>query len=81
MLGITFFACAIYFLIGKQFNIAIPSLIIAVVFSKYTTGYYCLGLECLLDSDSDCSGQLILATDLYSSQYLFSDSLGVSPPL
>ena len=28
-----------------------------------------------------CSGQLILATDLYSSQYLFSDSLGVSPPL
>jgi len=30
---------------------------------------------------SKCSGQLILATDLYSSQYLFSDSLGVSPPL
>jgi superfamily II DNA or RNA helicase len=28
-----------------------------------------------------CSGQLILATDLYSSQYLFSDSFGVSPPL
>jgi two-component system, OmpR family, alkaline phosphatase synthesis response regulator PhoP len=28
-----------------------------------------------------CSGQLILATNLYSSQYLFSDSFGVSPPL
>ena len=28
-----------------------------------------------------CSGQLILATDLYSSQYLFSDSFGVSPLL
>lgn len=28
-----------------------------------------------------CRGQLILATDLYSYQYLFSDSLGVCPPL
>lgn len=33
------------------------------------------------DLYTKCSGQLILATDLYSSQYLFSDSLGVSPPL
>ena len=31
--------------------------------------------------ESKCSGQQILATDLYSSQYLFSDSFGVSPPL
>jgi hypothetical protein len=31
--------------------------------------------------DFICSGQLILATGLYSSQYLFSDSLGVSPRL
>ncbi|GAA6172050.1 hypothetical protein NBRC116592_17200 [Colwellia sp. KU-HH00111] len=37
-------------------------------------------LECMLEL-INCSGQLILATDLYSSQYLFSDSLGVSPPL
>jgi hypothetical protein len=28
-----------------------------------------------------CSGQVKLATDLYSSQYLFSDSFGVNPPL
>ncbi|TMO81699.1 hypothetical protein [Pseudoalteromonas spongiae] len=28
-----------------------------------------------------CSGQLILATVLYSSQYLFSDSFGVKPAL
>ena len=27
------------------------------------------------------SGQVKLATVLYSSQYLFSDSLGVKPPL
>ena len=32
-------------------------------------------------TDNVCSGQLILATDLYSNQYIFSDSLGVSPPL
>jgi putative transposase len=31
--------------------------------------------------NSDCSGQVKLATDLYSSQYLFSDSFGVNPPL
>jgi hypothetical protein len=30
---------------------------------------------------AECSGQVKLATDLYSSQYLFSDSLGVNPPL
>ena len=37
--------------------------------------------ELIDDLHAECSGQLILATDLYSSQYLFSDSLGVSPPL
>ena len=45
----------------------------------------CKEFRCYLVSEkiyvSDCSGQLILATDLYSSQYLFSDSFGVSPPL
>ena len=34
-----------------------------------------------LQKQAKCSGQLILATDLYSSQYFFSDSFGVSPPL
>jgi len=29
----------------------------------------------------ECSGQVKLATDLYSSQYLCSDSFGVNPPL
>jgi hypothetical protein len=29
----------------------------------------------------ECSGQVKLATVLYISQYLFSDSSGVSPPL
>ncbi len=28
-----------------------------------------------------CSGQVKLATDLYSSQYLFSDSFGAKAPL
>ena len=54
MIGIVIFASAIYFLIEKQFNFGVPALIVAVIFSKYTTGYYCLGLECLLDSESDC---------------------------
>ena len=34
-----------------------------------------------LNSVAACSGQVKLATDLYSSQYLFSDSFGVNPPL
>jgi hypothetical protein len=31
--------------------------------------------------EENCSGQVKLATDLYSIQYLFSDSFGVNPPL
>jgi hypothetical protein len=34
--------------------------------------------DCL---NKNCSGQVKLATDLYSSQYLCSDSFGVNPPL
>ncbi|MCE9680615.1 hypothetical protein LZP69_15795 [Shewanella sp. AS1] len=39
------------------------------------------GGHCVAHFGSVCSGQLKLATVLYSSQYLRSDSLGVSPPL
>ena len=35
----------------------------------------------LLGPRAVCSGQVKLATVLYSSQYLRSDSFGVSPPL
>ncbi|WP_371873745.1 restriction endonuclease [Shewanella algae] len=38
-------------------------------------------IKFLLHADLNCSGQLKLATVLYSSQYLRSDSLGVSPLL
>jgi F420-0:gamma-glutamyl ligase-like protein len=54
MLGIAIFVSTIYFFIEKQFNFGIAALIVAVIYSKYITGYYCLGLECLLDSESDC---------------------------
>ena len=53
MLGITLFAGAIYFLLDQQLNIGIPSLIVAIVFSKYTTGYYFWGVEDFLGSESD----------------------------
>ncbi len=51
---------------------------------NFNPSYLPLGYLLFLDKPEltdVCSGQLILATDLYSSQYLFSDSLGVSPPL
>jgi len=41
-----------------------------------------LGSEVAIEKyRKQCSGQVKLATDLYSSQYLCSDSFGVNPPL
>jgi hypothetical protein len=53
ILAISLLATALYFLIEKQFDIGVPALLISVIFSKYSTGYYFLGIESLLFSDSD----------------------------
>ena len=59
-----------------------PNSIIVAIKGKYVTfedGQMVLTFDEF--EKARCSGQVKLATDFYSSQYLFSDSFGVNPPL